>query len=215
MKAVSFTRRDLRGWVAAATLRCRSEPARRRIVALATLVLALPVAAQERYDPAATIAAQQQAMAALRSMHGAWRGPAWILLPGGEKREFVQTERIGPFLDGSVEVIEGRGHDAAGKPAFNAFGIVSYDPATRTYAMRSYAQGRSGDFVFTPTPDGYRWEIPAGPATIRYRAVIRDGSLHEIGERVVSGQEPVRIFEMTLKRLGDSDWPAAGAIGPR
>ena len=26
---------------------------------------------------------------------------------------------------------------------------------------------------------------------------------------------PQRIFEMHLKRIGDSDWPAAGAIGPR
>lgn len=26
------------------------------------------------------------------------------------------------------------------------------------------------------------------------------------------GKDPVRFFEMTLKRVGDSDWPAAGAI---
>jgi hypothetical protein len=54
-----------------------------------------------------------------------------------------------------------------------------------------------------------------GPATIRYTATIRDGTLREIGERIAPGAEPQRIFEMTLKRVGETDWPAAGAITPR
>ena len=28
------------------------------------------------------------------------------------------------------------------------------------------------------------------------------------------GKEPVRFFEMNLKRVGDTTWPAGGAIGP-
>jgi len=32
----------------------------------------------------------------------------------------------------------------------------------RTYAFHSYAMGRAGDFVLTPTDDGYVWEIPWG-----------------------------------------------------
>ena len=78
--------------------------------------------------------------------------------------------------------------------------------------MRSYAQGRSGDFSFTPTADGFQWEIPAGPMTIRYTAVVKDGSWHEVGDRVLPDGQAVRFFEMNLSRLGDSDWPAAGAI---
>jgi hypothetical protein len=46
----------------------------------------------------------------------------------------VQTERIGPFLGGSTKVIEGCSYDDAGAARFNAFGIVSYDPATRSYS---------------------------------------------------------------------------------
>ena len=172
--------------------------------------------AQERHDPAALIAAQRDAMAAFKSMDGAWRGPAWILAPTGEKREFVQTERIGPFLDGSVKVIEGRGHGPDGKLTFNAFGIVSYDIAKKSYSLHSTAHGMSGDFAFAPTADGYAWQIPAGPAaTLKYVATIKDGTLSEVGDRVVPGQAPQRIFEMHLKRIGDTDWPAAGAIGPR
>ncbi|MEO6408412.1 MAG: DUF1579 domain-containing protein [Burkholderiaceae bacterium] len=193
-------------------------PRHRRVagrVAGLALAASHPASAQVGHDPAAAIAAQRQAMTALQSMDGAWRGPAWVLTPNGDKREFVQTERIGPFLEGSLKVIEGRGHGDDGRLTFNAMGIVSYDPAARTYSFHSYAQGRQGDFAFRPTSDGYAWEIPAGPATIRYTAVIREGTLHEIGERVVPGQPPLRIFEMNLKRVGDTDWPLAGAIGPR
>lgn len=168
--------------------------------------------AQAPADPATVIAAQREGMTALAKMDGVWRGPAWTILPSGEKHDVTQTERIGLFLDGSVRVLEGRGYDASGKVSFNAFAVISYDPAKKAYSMRSYAQGRSGDFVFTPTADGYSWEIPAGPMTIRYAATIKDGVLHEVGDRVMPGKDPVRFFEMTLNRVGDCDWPAAGAV---
>ena len=177
--------------------------------------LIAPAAAQQFGDSAKLIAAQKEAMASLQAMNGVWRGTATVTTPSGEKRTSTQTERIGPFLDGSLKVIEGRGHDADGRVTFNAFGIVSYNPSTRTYSMRSYAQGHAGDFAFKPTADGYTWEIPAGPAMIRYTATIKGDVLHEIGERIVASGDPVRIFEMTLKRVGDSDWPAGGAVTPK
>ena len=95
---------------------------------------------------------------------------------------------------------------------FNAFGVVSYDPEKKAYTLHSHALGRVGDFVLKPTVDGYVWEIPAGPMTIRYTATIKDGAWKEVGERIAPGQAPVQFFEMNLKRVGDTDWPAAGAI---
>ncbi|MEK7316585.1 MAG: DUF1579 domain-containing protein [Candidatus Eisenbacteria bacterium] len=189
-----------------------------RLLLLVTLCLAstsTPARAQGRPDPAVTIAAQREAMTVLAKMDGVWRGIAWTILPNGEKHEITQTERIGPFLDGSVRVIEGRGYEADGKVAFNAFGIVSFNPATKGYTMHSYAMGQVGDFTFTPTADGYAWEIPAGPMTIKYAATIKDGVLHEVGDRVMPGKDPVRFFEMTLHRVGDTDWPAAGAVSAK
>lgn len=170
---------------------------------------------QGRPDPAKLIAAQQEAMVKLSFMDGVWRGAAWTILPSGDKHTITQTERIGPFLDGSVKVIEGRGYDPDGKLAFNAFGTISYNPATRAYTMHSYAQGNVGDFVLTPAADGYVWEIPAGPITIRYTAVIREGAWQEVGDRIMPGKEPIRFFEMNLKRVGDTSWPSAGAVGPK
>lgn len=184
----------------------------------ATLLAAMlsTAALAQAPDPAALTSAQRDAMKALSAMDGVWRGPASVLLPGGDWKTITQTERIGPFLGGTLKVIEGRGYDPSGAVSFNAFGVISYDPATSSYSMRSYAHGRKGDFALRPISDGYVWEVPAGPgAIIRYTAVIKDSRYHEFGERIVSGAAPVKVFEMKLDRVGDSDWPEAGAIKPR
>lgn len=182
---------------------------------IAALGMSASAAAQQRPDPNISLAAQREALAAFSKMDGVWRGPAWTILPSGEKHHITQTERIGPLLDGAIKLVEGRGYEADGKTSFNAFAVISYNPATKSYAMRSHAMGQYGEFVIKPTADGYTWEIPAGPATIRYTAVIKDGVLKEIGERLVAGKEPMQFFEMTLKRVGPSDWPAGGAIAPK
>lgn len=183
------------------------------VLALSMLAMSISAFAQQGPDPATLIAAQREAMKPLAMMDGVWRGPAWTILPTGQKHSITQTERIGPFLDGSVKVLEGRGYEADGKVTFNALGILSYNPATRTYTLHSHAQGRSGDFALKPTADGYVWETPGGGnAIIRYTAVIKDGTWLEVGDRIVPGKEPMRFFEMNLRRIGDNTWPAAGAI---
>lgn len=170
------------------------------------------IRAQGRADPATMIAAQKEAMKPLAFMDGIWRGLASTVLPSGVKHDVTQTERIGPFLDGSVKVLEGRGYDSEGKVSFNAFGTISYDPSTQKYTLHSYAQGRSGDFPFTPTATGYVWEIAAGPMTIRYTATVKDGAWNEVGDYVSPGKDPQRFFEMNLKRVSDTKWPADGAV---
>src|SRR5215469_14499137 len=134
----------------------------RSALLLATLLAVPPGLAQGSPDPAATIAVQRDALKVFAPLDGVWRGPAWTILPSGQKHTVTQTERIGPFLDGSVKVVEGRGYDPDGRVAFNAFGIISYNTRTKSYSMHSYAQGNAGDFAFKPTPDGYVWEIPGG-----------------------------------------------------
>jgi hypothetical protein len=166
-------------------------------------------------DSRELVAAQRQALAPLAFLDGTWRGPATLLLPGGQRRELVQTERVGSFLGGALKLIEGRGHGADGTVEFNALAVVSFSPQAGKYNFRSYAQGYSGDFAFELLPDGFVWSIPAGPATLRYTATVKDGVWTEFGERLVPGQAPVRTFEMRLLRLGDTEWPAAGAVPPK
>ena len=187
-------------------------------ILIITIVAGTGIAAvgqQARPDPATLIAAQREAMAKLSFMDGIWRGTAWTILPSGVKHTITHTERIGPFLDRSLKVIEGRGYDPDGTVTFNAFGTISFNPATKVYTLHSYAQGNAGDFVLTVKDDGYVWEIPAGPMTIRYTAVIKPDGWLEVGDRIMPGKDPVRFFEMNLKRVGDTKWPADGAVPPK
>ena len=75
-------------------------------------------------DAGPRMAAQRTALDAFAIMDGEWRGEAWTLLPDGSKHVLTQTERVGPFLDGTVRVIEGRGYEADGKVSFNALGVL-------------------------------------------------------------------------------------------
>jgi hypothetical protein len=189
----------------------------RTVLSLAVLGLtfASPLAAQPQHDPAAAVAAQRQAMAPLARMDGVWRGPAWSVTQAG-RRELTQTERIGTFLDGSVRVIEGRGYNADGSVGFNALGIISFNQATNSYTISSWAQGRNGVFPFRVTADGYEWEVPAGPGiTIRYTATVTADTLREVGYLVRGEAPPMQIFEMNLRRVGSTDWPGAGAVPMR
>lgn len=166
-------------------------------------------------DSASLLAAQRQSMEPLGILDGTWRGPAKIIMPDGKELLLTQTERVGSFLGGTVKVIEGRGYAQDGTSPFNAFAVISYAPQTRKYNFRSYAQGHSGDFPIEVRPDGFTWTIKAGPATLRYTATVKDGVWFEIGERIVEGQAPVKTFEMTLRRIGSTDWPAGGAVPPQ
>lgn len=125
------------------------------LAALLALGIASIAAARGRPDPVALMAAQREAMQSLASLDGVWRGPAWTLSPTGARHEITQTERVGPLLDNSVEVIEGKGYEADGRPGFNAFATISYDVGEKAYRFHSCAQGMVGDFVMTPTVDGF------------------------------------------------------------
>ncbi len=150
-------------------------------------------------------------LAPLAMMDGQWRGTAEYTM-GGNSGKLTQTERVGPGLGGWVKMVEGRGYDAEGKTRFNAFGVIAYDPTKESLVMRSYAEGRVGDFPLQITESGFRWEIQAGPATIRYTATIKNGKWRETGERIIGDQPPVQFFEMNLEKIGDTQWPATDPV---
>ncbi|WLT31231.1 hypothetical protein [Geothrix sp. PMB-07] len=153
-----------------------------------------------------------EAMAKLSFMRGTWVGEASGVAMDGSRYKVTQTERMGPLLGGDIILVEGRGYKADGSTGFNAFGVVSYSAQTKTYEFRSYAMGYAGTFTLTPTAGGYTWDIPIGPGVIRYTATVKDGVWHEVGDRIFPGAAPVRTFEMTLKRTGDTDWPGANPV---
>lgn len=161
--------------------------------------------------PKVLIQAEKAAMQPLKKMVGIWRGKATIITRSG-KHTITQTERVGPFLGGSVMVMEGRGYEPNGNVSFNALGIISYAPSSKTYTMRAYAQGHAGTFALEPVDDGFKWAIKAGPVSMHYTATIKNGTWHEVGRRTLPSGKSVKFFEMTLHRTGDTDWPSAGAV---
>lgn len=185
------------------------------LTALALCTALIGPAAAQAPDTPALLAAQRQAMRPLAMLDGVWRGTARITLPDGRTRELVQTERVGSMLGESIKVIEGRGHGADGSLDFNAFAVISYSPSTGKYSLGSWAQGMKGDFSFEPRPDGFVWTMNFGSTTVRHTAVVRQGTWTEVGERLVEGQPPVRTVEMKLRRIGSTNWPAAGAVAAR
>jgi hypothetical protein len=181
-------------------------------IAAFSFACAPPPATAQQADPA-VLAAQREAMATLDWMDGQWVGQAEIMAGPGQTRSIRHTERIGPMLDRTIKVIEGHSYEADGATAFNAFAVLSWDPA-RGYMMRSYAAGQAGDFPLEVTPTGWRWSTPSRGGEMRYETVHADGVWTETGDYVLPGREPMRVITLRLRRAGDSDWPAAGAVVP-
>lgn len=181
----------------------------------APLALTAPAFAQGPNNEA-RMSAQREAMKALSMLDGEWRGPEKSLRNDGNWHEMVQAERVGTMLDGTVRVLEGRGYEKNGELSFNAFAVISYDPDTKAYTMRSYSGGRAGDFPIVPTPTGFSWEIQAGPEMkIAYEAIVKNGVWTETGMRIPKNGPPVKFIEFSVTRLGDTAWPAAGAVPPK
>jgi hypothetical protein len=153
-------------------------------------------------------------MAELSFLRGVWEGKAHGMGQNGPF-EVTQVERVGPMLGGDILVIEGRGFHPDGTTGFNAFGIMSFDPRTHKYEMRSYAQGHSGTFEIQLTSTGFRWELPVGPkAVIRFTTTVQGDSWHEQGVLAIEGQPPKAVFEMDLHRVRDTDWPLGSPATP-
>jgi len=181
--------------------------------ALAVFLAPTSGVAQDAPQPAGT-PEHRAAIDRLDALDGEWAGPAWSQSPAG-RSDMTQTERVGDLLGGAIKVVEGRAYDDAGATVFNAFAVISFDPRTGKYTFSTVVGGEHNDFPLEVREDGFVWERPAGPnAVVRFTAVVKDGTWHEVGEYIAAGQPPRRIVELNLKRVGDSAWPGAGAVDP-
>lgn len=183
-----------------------------RAALAALLGLAAPAAAQMP-DLEALASEQRDAMGKFAWLDGEWRGTATVFGPGGSET-LTQTERVGTMVGGTVRVVEGRGYDAQGNLLFNAFGTITYDAMRDRYVMATVARGMTAQPWFALVEGGFDWGIDAGPVKITYETRLVDGVWIETGFQQFGAGERVKTIEMRLERIGDSDWPAAGAVGP-
>lgn len=166
--------------------------------------------------PAQVVTAQQAAIARLSALDGVWRGTgAMTDRPGDAPDQMTMAVRVGSALDGTLKIIETRGYLANGTLRFHSFNTISFDPQRAEYTMNARAGGRSGNFSFRPTDEGYAWNIGSPEAGIRYTGTVAGGEWKERGLSVAPGREPQFMSESALRRVGATDWPEAGALGPR
>jgi hypothetical protein len=74
--------------------------------------------------------------------------------------------------------------------------------------------GYAGDFPVTLTAEGFTWSIPAGPMTIRYHAIVKDGTWTEVGDRIVPGKEPERLSRCAFGASAMATGPAWAPFRP-
>ena len=173
-------------------------------------VIAGPLAAQA--TNASLLEAQSKAMAALSFLDGEWAGPAEANEPAGVLR-MTQTERSGTLLGGTVRLVEGRSFDTSGKTLFNAFAVISYDTRTKRFLITSHASGYTTSTNLKVMANGFEWEVPAGPkATMHFKAVVEGGVWTETGDLVGSDGQPRRTFEMKVRKLRPTSWPAGKPV---
>jgi len=149
---------------------------------------------------------------ALAAFDGVWIGPARMTTPDGQTIRFEQMERIGPMLAGEIRVMEGQARGAAGERLFNALTVFSLGEGG--IEMRSHTPGHVETRLVEMTDDGFVWRTRTGDNEMVYTVSIRDGVWHETGVvRRPDGRE-FPFFEMTLNRVGDTDWPSANPAFP-
>jgi len=98
---------------------------------------------------------------------------------------------------------------------FHALNTIAYDPQKAVYVMSARGGGRSGNFSFRLTPDGYIWIIGTEERGLVYTGKVNDQNWSELGQGVGPGRPPVQMSEFTVHRIGNTDWPDAGAVPAR
>jgi hypothetical protein len=146
--------------------------------------------------------AQRAAMKKLEFLVGKWTGEARVLRAQGEPLVMVQTEEAQYRLGGLILSIEGVGRNKAdGKPALQAFGIVSYDDETGTYRMRAFNDGRFLETEVKLIDNGFTWGFALGPyKTSSVMRIDDKGAWTEQHEIVIGTQAPRKYMELSVSR---------------
>jgi hypothetical protein len=151
-------------------------------------------------DPAAA----QAAISRLEFMIGRWRGEAWQQR-GSERVQTRMLEIVERKLGGAVLLVEGRGTipvtGAEDRVVHHALGVISFDPGSGKYTLRSWlANGQSGDFELTLIDGGVVWtrEVPGG--RVRNTARYTSDEWHEVGEFSRDGISWTQVMELRLRR---------------
>ncbi len=142
-------------------------------------------------------------MRKLAFLIGRWRGEARLLSGQGEPTVLEQTEHAQYRLDGLILTIEGVGRTKTeGKPALQAFAIISYDDESGKYLMRAFNDGRFLECEVKLAEDGrgISWGFTLAHIKTNSRLRITDkGDWTELTEISVGSAPPRKLMELTVR----------------
>lgn len=156
------------------------------------------------------VATQKAQMARIAHFDGVFVGPA-MTYPLDGKPPFAGriVQRIGPFLDGAVRLMEGRIYSPQGALRFNGLIVFDYDVDAGRHRASLFANGRKIVTEVVLNPRGYHLDIPVPGARAfrRIHVTLLPTQFLEQVDYHAEGKKPIKEFEMTLDRMGSSDWP--------
>lgn len=153
----------------------------------------------------------RQMMAKLNKLVGHWEGEATVQLGPGQIHKVRQREHVQSKLNGSVLLIEGTGRetdsDGKDKVVFQAMAVCAFDPATQGLQFHAFRDnGMSKIAAAELTETGMIWGFDDGRGgKVRYTITLTDDTWVEIGEYLMEGMPPRKIFEMTVKKVANAN----------
>lgn len=158
-----------------------------------------PLTAQQVPAPSPRMLLERQALAVLAPLDGEWSGSGWTLVDGRHEPRLV-TLSVSAQLGGATRVIENRTYGPDGVLLFHAFNNVAFNVDSGTHVIQARAEGRFGEFSFTPTADGYVWQLGGGGQGLRYTGTLFGDRWTEVTEILVPGQPAREIARFTVTR---------------
>lgn len=152
-------------------------------------------------------AAGREAMKKLSKMIGYWEGDATVTLGPNQVHKVRQYEHVQSKLDGNLLLIEGTGREKGtngpGKTVFQAMAICNFDPISKSYKFHAFRDnGMSTIATAEVTDTGLIWGFEDGRGgKVRYTITLSEDTWSELGEYLIDGQPPRKIFEMKVKRI--------------
>jgi len=150
----------------------------------------------------------KQEIQKLAYLAGQWKGEATMRRGNTPPIKVLQEENIQFKLDGTVLVIEGTGYspENPNQLVFNALGIISFNPYTKQFGMKSHTmEGNQTDAYFKIIAENhFEWgfETPQ-KAKIKYDIVLDPNAKTwvEKGEYSADGTTWYPFIELKLNKL--------------